>query len=282
MNYLIQINGEVRGPFPIGKLIDEGITKNTRACLDGTEDWYVAENISELDSIWKESKKIIPKNTENKKEPVSSIEYNKEEKIPQTTHDENEVEEKKQKDYLSKMAILNLFKMGVIIIIFFSAVDWFWEHFYSNTKSKQEKATSLIPKKKEEDISLIPNKKEKEVILIPKKDNTDKPSNNKLSNPQNEYDKLIEEGIIEYKKDNFSEAKQIFLLAEIVKRDHNLQISNQAQSAYRTAINNGDILFGDGKLKEVIPVAQVHYEIARAINSTPNVELKIKECKSNL
>ncbi len=64
MNYWIQISGDVKGPFPIEKLVEEGLTKRTKICINGTEVWDYAEDLRELDDIWEENKEVFTEDIE--------------------------------------------------------------------------------------------------------------------------------------------------------------------------------------------------------------------------
>ena len=70
MEYLILIDGNVKGPFQVVHLLENGVSKKTRICQNGTEDWDVAENFRELDSLWEteqKAKKTLKKNVEIQK-----------------------------------------------------------------------------------------------------------------------------------------------------------------------------------------------------------------------
>ena len=109
---------------------------------------------------------------------------------------------------------------------------------------------------------------------------TEKYNDKSIVNSANEYENLIKEGIIHYNKDNLPKALEIFLRAQIVRNDNSLQISNNAKSTYITAIDKGNVLFGNGLLREVVPLAEIHYKIAEAINPTLEVKAKIRKCQS--
>ncbi len=259
MIFLIQINGDVKGPFPIEKLIDEGLTKRTRVCIDGTEELVYAEDVMVLDDIWEPKKEVPLKAIENKKEETKNkIEEIKEEKTPQSEN------EKERKD-LSENAKRRMFLMGGVFIVLFLGIYWVWGN-WKNSGEDIPESSSL----KEEHTSEIDTIKslEKDKQLV------------KLINSQKEYIQLIEAGIIAYNTDNLPKALEKFLQAQIVKRDNSLKISNNAQATSKIAIIKGNEVFGNGQLKEVIPLAEIHYKIAQAIDPNPEVEAKIKRCQS--
>jgi hypothetical protein len=235
MNYLIQINGDVKGPFPIEKLIEEGVTKRTRVCLDGAEEWFFAEDIKELETIW-EVKKVVPiKVIENKKEETQNIA----EKVKD--EESSKIEDKEKHEDLSGKAIKRMLLMGGIIIVLFFCINW----IIGGDIPSDNNITSL-----------------------------------KLTNAQEEYDKLIDEGYEYCKVDSLQNAFEKISTAAIVRRNYDLSISEKAQSIYEESLKKGDIAFGDGDIKELIPYALEFYEIANVANPTPEVEVKIQKCKS--
>ncbi len=98
MDYLILIDGNVKGPFQVIHLLENGVSKKTRICQNGTEDWDVAENFRELDSLWEAEQKIkktLKKNVEIQKpirDDITALlpEIDEEIVIPSIVYDESE------------------------------------------------------------------------------------------------------------------------------------------------------------------------------------------------
>jgi hypothetical protein len=255
MNYLILINGEVKGPFQIEKLVEEGVSKRTRVCIDGAEEWFIAEDVRALDTIW-EPKKVVSTEVieiQGKETPAIVTEV--------VVESPEVVIIDKEKDPpgldIKKMLLIG----GGIIILFFG-IYWAWDNWI--TKPTRGSSSSEGTISKVDTIQSI---------------ETDKPLL-KLYNPQKEYENLINEGIIDYNNDNLPKALEIFLQAQIVRNDNSLKISNNAKSTYKTAIDKGNVLFGNGLLKQVIPLAEIHFKIAEAINPTSEIKEKIEKCQS--
>ena len=267
MNYLIQINGDVKGPFPLEKLIEEGVTKRTRVCIDGAEEWDFAENIRELDLIW-EPKQISAVTKVNEYEQIVEDLFKpteviqKVENLVKTDEESTEIKNDVSKK-ISGLAQKRILTWGILSLALVFICFWIY-----NTFGNKVPESSLSEENKSETDTIKSFEKDKPLV--------------KLINPQKEYDKLIDEGYKYYKIDSLQIAVEKFSNAQIVRRDNRLPISGKAKSIYKETIRNGNTSFDNGQIKALIPLALINFKIAQAIDPTPEVEAKIKQCKSNL
>ena len=63
MNFYIRVEGQDGAKsVPLEKLLEKGVNKKTWICIDdGSENWDVAENVRELDSLWETEQKVKKK-----------------------------------------------------------------------------------------------------------------------------------------------------------------------------------------------------------------------------
>jgi hypothetical protein len=169
MNFYIRVDGQDgKTPVSLENLLQKGVVKQTWICIEGTEDWDVAENFRELDNLWqpqtkekKVSKIISPEQnstvesmsqslseTEEKRELSSSI-------ISGQSQDNVEigVPSESTKDffpkYLLSPAVKRMIVFGAIIFAILYGLEWAFKHNKkpsSTTENNPDNTEKIIEK----------------------------------------------------------------------------------------------------------------------------------------
>lgn len=265
MRYSILDNGNVKGPFPKKHLLEKGLNKNTFVSTTGKDGpWYPAESLEDLKDLWE-----APLSTETSENTYSEIptetsqpvvEIQAPEKFKPEHTEEPPVHVTIESGQSNNYGRFITFATVAILIAVFTYIQ------LKKTTSKTEDTISSVEIKQEiDDKNMTLPEGEKEVRL------------SVVANPQQEYNTLVDEGYTSFKSDNLEDALKKLLLADIVRQEYNLTISEQAIEIYEESIKKGDIAFGDGSIKELIPYAMLFYKVANAAKNTPEIEARIKE-----
>ncbi|MFN3588370.1 MAG: hypothetical protein ACK4UP_03245 [Spirosomataceae bacterium] len=265
MKYYIFSGGSVKGPFPKKNLLEKGLNKNSYVNTTGIDgSWVIAEDLEDLKDLW-EDKSLT-------EEPINpdSVEIPGEPPKPQVVEDEttkgtNTTQGSSVDAKINPTQPNNYGRFIALFLVAFLVAVLAYVQLKKPT-SKTEDSTSSTGIKQEVSGESMPSlEDEKETTLAG------------ITNPQQEYNTLVDEGYANFKSDNLEDALKKLLLADIVRQEYNLTISEQAIEIYEESIKKGDIAFGDGSIKELIPYAILFYKVANAAKNTPEIEARIKE-----
>ena len=264
MRYYLLVDGNVEGPFPKKLLLKKGLNKKTYVRTIENDSWNLAESLEDLKDLWDTPLSTETSETPNREIPTETYQPIVKVPIPEKSKPEHTEEPLVHTTIKSGQA--NNYGRSITFAIVTVLIAVFVYIRLKKPTSKTEETTSLVEiKQKVGDKSKTLPEGEKNVRL------------SRVANPQQEYNILVDEGYTSFKSDSLEGALKKLLLADIVRQEYNLTISEQAIAIYEESIKKGDIAFGDGSIKELIPLAMLFYRVANAVKNTPEIEARIKK-----